>query len=140
MTGTPQDDGKGKNMPPNDDDSTQNEESSNKSINTTVGVKAAAIPSGSGGHDSSFWKSPILKRGEYGKWIKNMETHVRSVDPQLWRIIKNGDIPSSMGTAKSYQKRTTTRTTSKRRRRTTEQSRLSKVVSQRRTRRKSPPF
>ncbi len=62
-------------------------------VDTTKGVKKAAIPSGSGGHDSSFWKSPILKRGEYDKWIKKMETHVRSVDPQLWRIIKNGDIP-----------------------------------------------
>ena len=52
-------------------------------IDTTKGVKKAAIPRGSGGHDSSFWKSPILKRGEYDKWIKKMETHVRSVDPQL---------------------------------------------------------
>jgi hypothetical protein len=76
MTGTSQD-GKGKNVDPNDGDSTQQEETP-KSINTTVGVKAAAIPSGSGGHDSSFWKAPILKRGEYDKWIKKMETHVRS--------------------------------------------------------------
>ena len=87
MTGT-SNNGKGK-----VDDNTPKDDTSKEVIDTTVGVKAAAIPSGSGGHDSSFWKSPNLKRGEYDKWIKKMETHVRSVDPQLWRIIKNGDIP-----------------------------------------------
>ena len=69
-----------------------------KAVNAeTSGVKKPAITSGAGGHESSFWKSPLLKRGEYDKWIKKMETHIRSVDPQLWRIIKNGDIPITDG-------------------------------------------
>ena len=50
-------------------------------IERTSGVKKPAISSGSGGHNSSFWKSPLLKRGEYYKWVKKMETHVRSIDP-----------------------------------------------------------
>ena len=96
MTGTSNSDNNGKGVA-NPDDNTPSNDASKEVINTTIGVKAAAIPSGLGGHDSSFWKSPILKRGEYDKWIKNMETHVRSVDPQLWRIIKNGDIPITDG-------------------------------------------
>ena len=73
MAGTPPGDGKLKGVDPKGDDLTQKEESSNNGIDTTKGVKAAAIPSGSGGHDSSFWKSPILKRGEYDKWIKKID-------------------------------------------------------------------
>ena len=53
MTGTSNDD-KGKGLPPADDDQTPKDGLSTKIIDTTVGVKAAAIPSGSEGHDSSF--------------------------------------------------------------------------------------
>ena len=60
---------------------------------SSYGVKKPTISSVLGGHNSSFWKSPLFKSGEYDSWVAKMETHVRSVDPQLWRIIKNGDIP-----------------------------------------------
>ena len=40
----------------------------------------------------SFWKSPILKAGEYDLWAQKFETHVRSIDGELWRIVTTGDL------------------------------------------------
>ena len=39
----------------------------------------------------SFWKSPMLKQGEYDVWASEMEAHVMSVDAQCWKLIKGGD-------------------------------------------------
>ena len=41
----------------------------------------------------SFWKSPILKAREYNLWAQGFQTHVRSIDGELWKIIINGDLP-----------------------------------------------
>ena len=40
----------------------------------------------------SYWKSPILKAGEYDLWAREFETHVRSIDGELWKIITFGDL------------------------------------------------
>ena len=40
----------------------------------------------------SFWKSPILKAEEYDLWAHEFETHVRSIDGELWKIIISGDL------------------------------------------------
>ena len=37
--------------------------------------------SNTGGGDS-FWRSPILKKGEYDIWVHQMKIHVNSVDAQ----------------------------------------------------------
>ena len=46
--------------------------------------------SNTGGGDS-FWKSSILKKGEYDVWVHQMKIHVNSVDAQCWKIITQGD-------------------------------------------------
>ena len=49
---------------------------------------------GSGSNTSggdAFWKSPILKKGEYDIWVHQMKIHVNSVDAQCWKIITQGD-------------------------------------------------
>ena len=60
-TGTSTADDKGKKVDLQEDNGA--EKAATNVIDTTKCVKKAAIPSGSGGHDSSFWKSPLLKRG-----------------------------------------------------------------------------
>ena len=40
----------------------------------------------------SFQKSPILKAGEYDFWAQKFETHVRSIDGELQKIITTGDL------------------------------------------------
>ena len=39
----------------------------------------------------SFQKSLILKAGEYDLWAQEFETHVRSIDGELWKIITTRD-------------------------------------------------
>ena len=49
---------------------------------------------GSGGNTGggdSFWRSPILKKGEYDIWVHQMKIHVNSVDAQCQKIITQGD-------------------------------------------------
>ena len=39
----------------------------------------------------SYWKSHMLKKGEYDIWASEMATHVMSIDAQCWIIIMVGD-------------------------------------------------
>ena len=61
----------------------------------------------------SFWKSPILKSGEYDLWAQEMQTHVRSIDGECWKIITEGDlkiladnkpVPFNLYTSEDYKK------------------------------------
>ena len=46
--------------------------------------------SSSGIERESFWRSPLLKQGEYDLWALEMATHVRSIDDVCWKIITEG--------------------------------------------------
>ena len=48
----------------------------------------------------SYWKSPILKVGEYDLWAQEFETHVRSIDGELWKIITSGDLQVTQNNGK----------------------------------------
>ena len=49
----------------------------------------------------SFWKSPILKAGEYDLWAQEFETHVRSIDRELQKIITTRDLLVTQNNGKS---------------------------------------
>ena len=48
----------------------------------------------------SYWKSPILKAGEYDLWSQELETHVRSIDGELWKNITMGDLQVTQNNGK----------------------------------------
>ena len=58
-------------------------ESSGSSTSSYIGGTSGS-GSNTGGGDS-FWKSPILKKGEYDIWVHQMKIHVNSVDPSAGR-------------------------------------------------------
>ena len=38
----------------------------------------------------SYWKSPLLKKGEYDVWASEMQTHIMVVDGEYWKLIMKG--------------------------------------------------
>ena len=48
----------------------------------------------------SYWKSPILIDGEYDLWSREFETHVRSIDGEIWKIITSGDLQVTQNNGK----------------------------------------
>ncbi|CAM8999266.1 unnamed protein product [Rhodiola kirilowii] len=40
--------------------------------------------------NDSFWKSPMLKPGDYRWWAEQFEAHTCSLDGQLWQVIEQG--------------------------------------------------
>ena len=47
----------------------------------------------------SYWKSPLLKQGEYDVLAMEMNAHVISIDAQCWRIFMCGDEKINMNVA-----------------------------------------
>ena len=37
------------------------------------------------------WRSPLLKNGEYDRWVSEMKSFIISMDAECWNIIKKGD-------------------------------------------------
>ena len=64
-------------------------ESSSSSTTSYIGGTSGSS-SNTGGGDL-FWRSPILKKGEYDIWVHQMKIHVSLVDGQCWKIITQGD-------------------------------------------------
>ena len=56
--------------------------------------------SSSNNERESFWKSPILKSREYDLWAQEMQTLVRSIDGECWKIITEGDLVVTMADSK----------------------------------------
>ena len=42
--------------------------------------------------DDSLWKPPTLAVGEYNWWVEQIESHIYSLDGQIWGIIEVGPI------------------------------------------------
>ena len=47
---------------------------------TTVYIGGTGGSSSSTGGGDSFWRSPVLKKGEYDIWVHQMKIHINSVD------------------------------------------------------------
>ena len=40
----------------------------------------------------SFWKPPMLMAGEYDWWVEQIESHICSLNGQIWRVIEVGPL------------------------------------------------